>query len=104
MFRREWPYFYAFDLLMLNGCDLRTLPLIERKARARIMPKAESRVLFLDSIAERGCDLFRVACERDLEGVVGKWTRGTYQTNDGTSCGESVEHAIRRTAGPRGIL
>ena len=48
------------------------------------MPKVESRVLFLDSIAERGCDLFRVACERDLEGIVGKWAHGTYQS-DGTA-------------------
>ena len=23
-------------------------------------------------------DLFRVACERDLEGVVGKWANGSY--------------------------
>ena len=26
MFRREWPYLLAFDLLMLNGRDLRALP------------------------------------------------------------------------------
>ncbi len=32
--------------------------------------------LFLDCIAERGRDLFRVACERDLEGIVAKWTHG----------------------------
>jgi bifunctional non-homologous end joining protein LigD len=29
------PYFAAFDLLWLNGEDLRTLPLIERKRRLR---------------------------------------------------------------------
>src|SRR5262245_2171209 len=33
MFRRGDPYFYAFDLLWLNGQDLRELPLIERKRR-----------------------------------------------------------------------
>ena len=38
-------------------------------------------MLYLDHLAERGCDLFRVACERDLEGIVGKWTGGTYQTD-----------------------
>ena len=32
----------------------------------------ECRVLFLDNIAERGCDLFRVAFEGDLEGIVEK--------------------------------
>jgi len=40
MFRREWPYFMAFDLLWLNGRDLRNRPLLERKRQlARIMPK-----------------------------------------------------------------
>jgi bifunctional non-homologous end joining protein LigD len=82
LFRREWPYFYAFDLLSVNGSDLRGLPLLERKRELlRIMPKIECRVLYLDHIAERGCDLFRVACERDLEGIVGKWTGGRYQTD-----------------------
>jgi hypothetical protein len=67
LFRREQPYFYAYDLLMLNGEDLRVLPLTERKRRlAAIMPKVECRALFLDSIVERGRDLFRLACERDL--------------------------------------
>jgi ATP-dependent DNA ligase len=62
LFRRERPYFYAFDLLMLNGRDLRGLPLIERKRRLEaIMPAANGRVMFLDSIAERGRDLFREA-------------------------------------------
>ena len=59
--------FYAFDLLMLNGRDVRALPLVERKHRlAALMPSVECRMLFLDSIAERGVDLFRLACDRDL--------------------------------------
>lgn len=31
-----------------------------------------------------GAILFRLACERDLEGIVAKWAHGTYQT-DGCS-------------------
>ena len=82
LFRREWPYFYAFDLLSVDGRDMRALPLTERKACLRaIMPTVDCRLLFLDAIAGRGCDLFRVACERDLEGIVGKWARGTNQTD-----------------------
>jgi bifunctional non-homologous end joining protein LigD len=68
LFRREWPHFYAFDVLQINGRDVRHLPLTERKERLRdIMPAIESRVLFLDAIAQRGCDLFRAVCERDVE-------------------------------------
>ena len=35
LFRREWPYFYAFDLLAVDGEDLREWPLVERKRRLR---------------------------------------------------------------------
>ena len=85
LFRREWPHFYAFDLLFLNGRDLREMPLLERKRRLRaIMPKVESRVLYLDHIERRGCDLFRAACARDLEGIIGKYAAGIYQS-DGRS-------------------
>jgi len=36
-------------------------------------------VLHEDCLPEKGQGLFQAACERDLEGVVGKWARGTYQ-------------------------
>ena len=35
MRRRSPQHFFAFDLLWLNGCDLRRLPLLERKALLR---------------------------------------------------------------------
>ena len=81
MFRRETrPFFYAFDLLAVDGEDVTRLPLLERKRRLRaIVPRVSSRLLYLDAIRERGTELFRLACELDLEGIVGKWSRGTYQ-------------------------
>ena len=82
LFRREWPHFYAFDVLSIDGEDQTGLPLLERKRRLlRIMPTIETRLLYLDHIALRGCDLFHAACERDLEGIVAKWAGGTYRTN-----------------------
>ena len=57
-----------------------------RSRRVTNQRAGESRVVFLDGVVERGCDLLRVACERDLEGIVAKWARGTYQTDGrGTS-------------------
>src|SRR4051812_38427324 len=80
MFRRSSPYFYAFDVLAIDGEDLTGLPLLERKRRLRaIVPRSRSRLLHVDAIAERGTDLFRLACRRDLEGIVAKWAHGTYQ-------------------------
>jgi bifunctional non-homologous end joining protein LigD len=35
--RKGFPAFYAFDLLYLNGRDLRQLPLIERKEKLRVI-------------------------------------------------------------------
>ena len=81
LFRREWPYFMAFDVLAIDGKDLRGLPLVERKRQlARIMPRVESRLMLLEPIEGRGCRLFELACERDLEGIVAKWANGSYQT------------------------
>ena len=86
LYRRGEPYFYAFDLLRLNGEDLRKEPLIERKRLLKeIMPPAPSRLLFA-SHQEGSCkDLFRAACAADLEGLVAKWKFGTYAAGDITS-------------------
>jgi len=73
------PYFFAFDLLSVDGEDLRAKPLLERKRRRkRIMPRIASRLLYVEHVQERGAALFRAACRRDLEGIVVKWMRGPY--------------------------
>jgi ATP-dependent DNA ligase len=70
MFRRDWTFFLAFDLLSLNGRDLRSKPLHARKRLlAGIMPRVESRIRLVEAIPERGADFFRVACEHDLEAL-----------------------------------
>jgi bifunctional non-homologous end joining protein LigD len=82
LFRREWPFFFAFDLLALNGDDLRQLPLMERKIRLkRIMRRLESRVRYVDHIVGGGKKFFEPACAEDLEGIVAKWKFGTYRVD-----------------------
>jgi bifunctional non-homologous end joining protein LigD len=82
LFRREWPYFYAFDILSLEGRDLTRVPLLERKQILRaVLPTIPTRLLYLDHLAERGQALYAAGCARDLEGIVGKWARGTYQAD-----------------------
>ena len=59
LFRRDWPYFLAFDVLWLDGRDLRRLPLIERKAiLKRIVPSKDDRVRYVDHIQGAGIELF----------------------------------------------
>jgi ATP-dependent DNA ligase len=38
-------------------------------------------LLYVDHLERRGCGLYHAACERDLEGVVGKWAKGRYHTD-----------------------
>jgi bifunctional non-homologous end joining protein LigD len=86
MFRRGAPFFMVFDLLWLNGRDLRAFPLSQRKAMLwRVLPCDNSRIRYVDHIVGRGVDLFDAACSHDLEGIVAKWSGGTYQSGPKTS-------------------
>jgi bifunctional non-homologous end joining protein LigD len=82
LFRRGSPIFYCFDILYLNGRDLRQLPLIERKEKLRavIESSALPDVLCGKYIEGRGVDLFNEVVRRNLEGVVAKRKNGVYTT------------------------
>jgi bifunctional non-homologous end joining protein LigD len=79
LMRRRGPScFYAFDLLWLDGKDLRNLMLLERKRLLRkLLPRRGQPVLYVEHV-ESGSDLFRVICERDLEGIVAKPASARY--------------------------
>jgi bifunctional non-homologous end joining protein LigD len=61
----------AFDLLYLNGYDLRKLPLFERKA---LLKKniGGTDIQFSESFEVDGGEMFKHACKTGLEGVVSK--------------------------------
>jgi len=59
LFHRRQCVFIVFDLLCLNGKDLRTLPLIERKAALKkLLRRKRSRILYLDHVDGDGRLLF----------------------------------------------
>jgi ATP-dependent DNA ligase len=66
--------FYAFDVLMTEGDDLRKLPLSMRKASlARLLARRVNGIFLSDfERGEIGPDLFRHACMLGLEGLVSK--------------------------------
>jgi len=79
LFRRGEPRFMAFDLLWINGEDLRHLPLIERKFRLpSVVPRHGERLLFCDHVEGDAESLFRLACKHDLEGIVAKHKYAPY--------------------------
>ena len=81
--RRAEPVFYAFDLLWLNGKDLRQLPLVERKIRLRkLIEKSDcERIIYVQHIEMRGCLLYRAICKKDLEGIVAKRRDSVYSVS-----------------------
>ena len=83
MFRRGHPYFYAFDLMWLNGHDLRGLRLIERKERLKkLIVRADSpALLYADHVDGYGIDFFRIICEKNLEGIVAKPRASLYDSS-----------------------
>lgn len=60
----------AFDIYWLNGKDVRTTPLIERKRILRKLVPTGSPILYADYIDRNGTELFRAVFEMDLEGIV----------------------------------
>jgi bifunctional non-homologous end joining protein LigD len=77
--RHSPAVFYAFDLLGLDGQDLRARPLIERKRLLReIVPQQSSALLYASHIDGQGCEFYRLTCEQDLEGIVAKRKHGAY--------------------------
>jgi bifunctional non-homologous end joining protein LigD len=81
--RRRDCVFFAFDLLFLNGDDLRGMPLIERQRRLKkFLRRKRSRVLYVDHIEARGRQFFEKVCELDLEGIVAKRKHSQYRPTE----------------------
>jgi bifunctional non-homologous end joining protein LigD len=74
LLRRKESCFVAFDLLWLNGEDLRPLPLVGRKARLKRLLRRCSNHLIAEamSVEGRGKALMAAVEEHDLEGIVAK--------------------------------
>jgi len=69
---------FAFDLLALDGRDLRTLPLRDRKRLLREVLPTAGPVRYLDHVETDGELLFEIAARQGLEGVVAKRADAPY--------------------------
>lgn len=72
----------VFDLLYLNGHDLRKLPLIRRKAELKKII-AGTEIQFSESFELEGAEMFAHACKVGLEGVVSKVRDSVYASGRG---------------------
>jgi bifunctional non-homologous end joining protein LigD len=78
--KRRDAAFYAFDILWLDGQDLRSLGLIERKRILRRIVRASRLdcLLYADYVEVAGTGLFREVCGQDCEGIVAKHRLAPY--------------------------
>ena len=77
--------FFVFDLLFLEGEDLRALPLKERKARLRAVIEnlAAPNIRYVEHLTDPGEAVLRSACRMDLEGIISKRLDAPYRSGRG---------------------
>jgi bifunctional non-homologous end joining protein LigD len=72
---------YAFDLLELDGADLRAWPQSDRKKRlAKLLGGRRLGIVLSDHTDDDGATIFRHACRMGLEGIVSKRLTAPYRS------------------------
>jgi bifunctional non-homologous end joining protein LigD len=71
-------YYFIFDLLYLNGLDLRQLQLLERKQLLRNVLTFNSRIRYVHHRTGDGLAYFDKACKENWEGVIAKRAESLY--------------------------
>jgi bifunctional non-homologous end joining protein LigD len=77
--------YFAFDLLWLDGEDLRALPLLERKRRLEWLMSGsdDPRLLYVEHVpAEQGLALYQAAISAGCEGIVSKRSLSRYWSGE----------------------
>jgi bifunctional non-homologous end joining protein LigD len=100
--------YVAFDLLFLDGRDLRSRPLIERKkALARLLRGRRARIRYSEHFDAPGPEVYERACSMGLEGIVSKRKDAPYSSGRGqawlkTKCVARQEFVIGGYTDPEG--
>ncbi|MDX0921831.1 ATP-dependent DNA ligase [Sinorhizobium medicae] len=76
--------FFAFDLLYLDGRDLRRLALRERRRLLEpLVAGREGAIRLSEEVQADGDEFFRVACAHGLEGIIAKHVEKPYRSGRG---------------------
>jgi bifunctional non-homologous end joining protein LigD len=81
--------YYVFDILFLNGRDLRAQPLRERKEILQFILNTSELVRYADHVAGEGIKFFDLVKEMGLEGIIAKKKSGLYLN------GKRVDHWLK---------
>ena len=99
---------FVFDLLFLDGRDLRSLPLSERKALlARLLHGSGKTIRYSAHVEGQGGTFYDKACRMGLEGIISKRKDAPYRSGRSTAwvkvkCVASQEFVIVGFTEPKG--
>jgi bifunctional non-homologous end joining protein LigD len=91
---------FFFDLLFLNGVDLRKFPLIERKEKLEgLIPHIHPRLRYSNHVKKDPEKFFDINCKQQLEGIVSKLADSPYVSGKShdwckTKCSKTQEFII----------
>lgn len=80
MAQKNPVHLYVFDLLYLDGYDLRRVPLVERKRLLEKIVKPFPLLRVSDHFENSGEDLLEAARQSGLEGLIAKSARSVYES------------------------
>jgi bifunctional non-homologous end joining protein LigD len=69
---------FAFDLLTLNGADFRPRRLLDRKSALHGLMPGNRRIRYAGHFADSSAELWQLAVEHELEGIIAKDARAPY--------------------------
>ncbi len=77
--------YFVFDLMFLDGADLRPWPLLDRRQLLQRLVRARSRkkwphIQLSEEVEADGAAFFKEACKRQLEGIISKREDAPYQS------------------------
>ena len=76
--------YFAFDLMFADGDDIRKEPLSARKARLQVLLEdSDAPVMrYVEHLTARGDDVWKAACQADVEGIISKPLNAPYRSGD----------------------
>jgi len=92
--------YYLFDLLALNGEDLREEPLVARKRKLKaLLGTRKAPLIYSDHVVGSGDAMFAQSCKLGLEGIISKRADAPYRSGRGRTwlkikCGHEQEFVI----------
>ena len=100
-------YYYVFDMLYLNGNDIKELPLIKRKSILKSNITFNKQIIYTKHYKKYGLKFYEIACKKKWEGLIAKNAFSFYQNRRSKDwlkfkCGNEQEFIIVGYTEPQG--